>query len=90
MERNWRLVKALLTNPYFGENVDKILVDDPLEALLVSHAEASGEGTELLASARAALRQPSADEAAHDDHFHLRIVKPPKGLRCSADPPGCR
>lgn len=70
VDRNWRLVRALMTDPEAG--IQYLFVARWLEALLVEHAIASDEDLEVIWRAQVVLRQPG-DSAAHDDHFHIRI-----------------
>ena len=70
--RNWALVKGLLTNSYFGDRVEMILVYQPLAAKLVQYAKSQGEDDALVKRAQGLLVQdPKA--APHNDHFHIRI-----------------
>lgn len=69
--RNWLLVRAILTEPIFAEDIEFIFVSRPLRHRLLSYARARGEPEELLSLARAVLREPRADP--HDEHFHLRL-----------------
>lgn len=70
VDRNWRLIRALLQNPI--AEVQYIFVYEPLKQLLIEHARASGEPDELIAQASFVLHQPG-DSLPHDDHFHVRI-----------------
>lgn len=72
-ERNWLLVKALLSHPSVG--VQWIFVSNPLKARLLAHAEERGEEAALVERAAEVLHQPT-DAAPHNDHFHLRITCP--------------
>ena len=70
VERNWALVKALLTSD--AAKVQWIFIYAPLERLMLAHAEKTGEPQALRDRAAAILHQPG-DSAPHDDHFHVRI-----------------
>ncbi len=70
VDRNWLLVRALLSDPEI--EVVWIFVSNPLRAALLEEAERRGEGEELRSRAAEALHQPS-DAPPHDDHLHLRI-----------------
>lgn len=75
VEREWLLVRSLLSNKRI--HVQWIFIATPLEALLIEHAIARGEPTELVAMAEQAMWQPG-DSLPHDDHVHLRVA-------CEAD-----
>lgn len=74
VERNWRFVRALMTDP--EASIQFIFVARWIEALLIEQALASGEDLETVWRAQVVLRQPG-DSAAHDDHFHIRIACTP-------------
>jgi len=79
-ERNWLLVRALLTHP--AVIVQWIFVAAPLRNMLLDHALRIGEPDLLRERARRVLVQPT-DSKPHDDHFHVRIACP------ADDKPGC-
>lgn len=70
VERNWAVVKALLTSDV--ANVQWIFVYAPLERMMLAHATKIGEPQELVDKAATIMHQPG-DSAPHDDHFHVRI-----------------
>jgi penicillin-insensitive murein endopeptidase len=70
VERNWLLVKALVSDE--EAQVQFLFVARWVEALITEHAIARGEDDELVWRAAVVMRQPG-DSAAHADHFHLRI-----------------
>ena len=70
VERNWTLVKLLLTNPV--ADVQYIFVSDDLKQLLIDFATEAKEPPDLVAKASYLLHQPS-DSAPHNDHFHVRV-----------------
>lgn len=70
--RQWLLVKSLLRSL----DVQWMFVSSPVEALLIDHALASGEETELLWRAQNVMQEPP-DSLPHDDHLHLRIACSP-------------
>ncbi|HEY8925661.1 MAG TPA: penicillin-insensitive murein endopeptidase [Polyangia bacterium] len=72
--RNWRLVRALLTDP--GVEVQWIFVQRDLAARLLQEARAAGEDPALVARAAAIVKQPVGSEP-HDDHMHVRIFCDP-------------
>jgi penicillin-insensitive murein endopeptidase len=74
LEREWQLVKALVTMP--EANVQWLFFARWLEALVIEYARARGEDEELVWYAESVLLQPG-DSAAHDDHLHLRIACTP-------------
>jgi penicillin-insensitive murein DD-endopeptidase len=80
VERNWLLVKALLTDP--AVDVTAIFMAGWIKERLLDYARDRGESPRLLARGEAILFQPS-DSLAHDDHMHVRIAQPPP-LRAEA------
>lgn len=74
LEREWLLVKALVTSR--EANVQWLFIARWLEAMLIEYARARGEDPETLWIAESVLLQPG-DSAAHDDHLHLRIACTP-------------
>jgi penicillin-insensitive murein endopeptidase len=75
VERQWLLVKALLTSD--KAQVQWLFVSRHVEALLIDYARAKGEDLQLVWRAETMLLEP-ADSSPHDDHLHLRIA-------CSAE-----
>jgi penicillin-insensitive murein endopeptidase len=77
--RNWALVEALIDD---GEaRVSHIFVARHIRARLLRYADKHGVASELRHRAADVMMQPS--QAAHDDHFHVRIGCPPdQGRRC--------
>ena len=78
VRRNWRLVRALLSDP--GVEVQWIFVARDLAARLLQEARATGEDPALIARAAVIVRQPS-DSEPHDDHMHVRIFCDPDDRR---------
>ncbi len=74
VERQWLLVKALLTDP--EATVQWIFSSRSVEALLIDYARARGEPDRLVWYAETVLLQPG-DSTPHDDHFHVRIACAP-------------
>ncbi len=74
VERQWLLTRALLTDPQI--DLLWMFVSRDVEALVVQHARASGEKTEIIWRAEQVLHQPR-DSAPHDDHMHVRIACTP-------------
>jgi penicillin-insensitive murein DD-endopeptidase len=74
VEREWLLVKELLTSP--EADVEWMFASKEVEALLVDYARARGEAPSLLWRAETVLIQPG-NTLAHDDHIHLRIACTP-------------
>jgi len=75
VERQWLLVRALLTSP--DVDVLWMFASRDVEALLVDHARALGEPPDLVWRAETVLMEP-ADSLAHDDHIHMRIACTPE------------
>jgi penicillin-insensitive murein endopeptidase len=81
VERNWRLVRALLEDQ--GSDVQFLFVANHLRDLMLAWARAIGEPADAIERAEAMLVQPG-DSAPHDDHLHVRIYCPPsdRALGC--------
>lgn len=75
IEREWLLLRALLTSPQIG--VQFMFVCHEVEALLIDHARARGEPDALVWHAETVMLEPS-DSLRHDDHVHLRIACSPE------------
>ena len=73
VERNWRVVRALLEDPVV--EVQFLFISAPLRRLLLEHARAISEPSELVERAAAVLGQPGG-ALPHDDHLHVRIYCP--------------
>lgn len=71
VEREWLLVKELLTSP--EADVEWMFSSKEVEALLIDYARARGEPPNLVWRAETVLIQPG-NSLAHDDHIHLRIA----------------
>lgn len=80
VEREWTVVRALLTAP--GPGVANIFLYAPLRERLLDHARDRGEPENLIDLAAAVITQPS-DSARHNDHMHVRIY-------CPRGEPTCR
>jgi penicillin-insensitive murein endopeptidase len=77
--RNWALVEALIDDR--EARVSHIFVARHIRARLLRYAELHGVASELRQRAAEVMIQPS--QAAHDDHFHVRIGCPPdQGRKC--------
>jgi penicillin-insensitive murein endopeptidase len=77
--RNWALVSALLEDP--SVQVEHVFVSNPLRALLIAHARASGARPMTLVRAQLVLHQP-VGALPHSNHFHVRIACPPGDSQC--------
>jgi penicillin-insensitive murein DD-endopeptidase len=75
IDREWLLVKALVTSPQ--QATQWLFAAHWLEALIIEHARASGEDPELVWQAETVLLQPG-DSSVHDDHLHLRMACDPE------------
>jgi penicillin-insensitive murein endopeptidase len=73
IEREWRLIRALLTSPHV--EVQWLYASSLVKGLVLEHALALGESPELIARAETVLQEP-LDGLPHDDHLHLRIACP--------------
>jgi penicillin-insensitive murein endopeptidase len=77
--RNWALVEALVDDR--EARVSHIFVARHIRARLLRYAELLGASSEMRQRAADLMVQPS--QAAHDDHFHVRIGCPPdQGQKC--------
>ncbi|HTV25802.1 MAG TPA: penicillin-insensitive murein endopeptidase [Polyangiaceae bacterium] len=85
-EREWRLIRALLTSPHL--EVQWLYSSSLVKGLILEHALAAGEAPALLARARVLMQEP-LDSLPHDDHLHLRMACPPesRGLGCEGGGP---
>ena len=86
VEREWWLIRSLLTTPELG--VQFLFVCHEIEALLIDHARAIGEPDSLVWQAETVMLEPS-DSLRHDDHVHLRIACSPDEIAagCSGGGP---
>jgi len=75
IEREWLLIKELLTSPEV--DVEWMFSSREIEALLIDYARARGEPPNLVWRAETVLIQPG-NTLAHDDHIHLRIACTPE------------
>jgi penicillin-insensitive murein endopeptidase len=79
-EKNWELIKALVTSKKAA--VQWIFVSDNIKKLLLDYAEKAGEPRSVINKAKQMLHQPGPK--THVDHFHVRVYCPP------SDRPDCR
>jgi len=77
IERNWALVRALLTDP--DAQVVRIFISAPLRQRLLDYAFETREDPALVQRAADVLGQPG-DSEPHNDHMHVRIA-PPAGVQ---------
>jgi penicillin-insensitive murein endopeptidase len=75
LERNWRLVRALITDAHV--DVDWIFIARWLRVPLLEYARKNIEDEAVLLRAETVLKQPG-DSSPHDDHFHVRIYCAPR------------
>jgi penicillin-insensitive murein endopeptidase len=75
LERNWTLIRVLITDPEV--EVERIFVAPRIERMLLDYARASGEDDETFRRAQLVLTEPRRGER-HEDHLHVRIA-------CTAD-----
>ncbi len=75
VERQWLLVRALVTDP--EASVQWMYVARQVEALLVEYARARGEDPEIVWRAESVMMEPW-DSLPHDDHLHLRLACTPE------------
>lgn len=72
-EREWLLIRALLTSPH--AEVQWLYASSSVKGLVLEQAREAGESPELLARAQTVMQEP-LDGLPHDDHLHLRIACP--------------
>jgi penicillin-insensitive murein DD-endopeptidase len=73
--REWMLIKALLASDQLM--VQWLYSSRVVEELVIEHALAEGEDSELIWRAQNVMMQP-LEGLPHDDHLHLRIACPPQ------------
>ncbi len=70
IDRNWRLVKTLLTDNTM--HVARIYVAEPLRRLMLDHGREDGDAEWLLQRASHVMSEPS-HAGKHNDHMHIRV-----------------
>ena len=70
VQRNWALVRAMLSTP--GAEVQWLFVHRALADLMLAEAEREGTDAALVRRAQVLLHQPT-DSQPHDDHMHVRL-----------------
>lgn len=85
VEREWLLVRALLTDE--SARVQWIFIHDDLKAMLLEWARARGEPTELVWRAMQVMAQPRPG-GLHDDHIHVRTACDPADVVHGCEPFG--
>ncbi len=73
VERNWLLVRSLVSNPIVP--LQWIFVAEHLKDMMLAHAIAEGEPLGLILKASYILHQPT-NAPPHADHFHVRTFCP--------------
>ena len=73
--RNWAMVRALMENTEF--EVQWIIVDPPIERLLLAYARKAGVPSDILFRAERMMTLPGYAKA-HDDHAHIRVLCSPE------------
>lgn len=71
VDREWRLVHALLADP--EARVQWLFVSDVVQAMLIEWALASGDSLEIIQRAQAVMLEPHPG-GVHDDHLHVRTT----------------
>ena len=85
VEREWLLVKALLTDD--DARIQWAFASRTVEALLIDWAQARGESGEIMLRAQEALLQP-VPGGVHDDHIHIRTQCAPDEVLAGCEPTG--
>jgi penicillin-insensitive murein endopeptidase len=71
LQRNWALVRALVTDR--AVDVGYLFIAERLRDRLLSYARSVGEAEDVVRRAAMVLRPPGHRALPHDDHLHLRI-----------------
>lgn len=87
IERQWLLIRYLLTDP--DARVQWIFIHRNLRSLVLEWAVARGESGTLLARAAEAMAQPQPG-GLHDDHIHVRIACSDEDVARGCEPSGPR
>jgi penicillin-insensitive murein endopeptidase len=87
VDREWRLVRALVEDP--EARIQWLFVSDVVQAMLVEWALASGDPPETIHRALAMMAQPSPG-GVHDDHIHVRSACSPDEEVSGCTPRGPR
>lgn len=85
VEREWLLVRALVTDP--EARIQWVFVSRDVEAMLVEWARARGEPAEIVARAMDVMLQPKPG-GVHDDHVHIRTACSPLEIVRGCEPTG--
>jgi penicillin-insensitive murein endopeptidase len=85
VDREWLLVRALLTDP--EARIQWVFVSDVVKALLVEHALARGEPAEIVERAQEVMLEPHPG-GVHDDHIHVRTACSPEEVVAGCVPNG--
>ena len=86
-DREWLFIKAILQSKQV--HVQWIFIARILEAVVIEHAIALGEPTQLVAMAEQVMQQPG-DSLPHDDHIHVRLACEPDEFPRGCDGGGPR
>jgi penicillin-insensitive murein DD-endopeptidase len=86
-DREWLFIKGLLSSK--EAHVQWIFIARLLEAVIIEHAIALGEPTQLVAMAEQVMQQPG-DSLPHDDHIHVRLACEPDEFARGCDGGGPR
>ena len=87
VERQWLLIRYLLTDP--EARVQWVFVHRNVRNILLEWAIARGESGSLLAHAAEAMAQPQPG-GLHDDHIHVRIACSDEDVAQGCEPSGPR
>ncbi len=85
VEREWLLVKALLTDD--DARIQWLFASRTVEAMLIEWAQARGESGEVLSRAQEAMLQP-VPGGVHDDHLHVRTQCSDDEIASGCEPTG--
>ena len=87
VEREWRLVRALLEDP--EARIQWIFVSDVVQAILVEWALSHGDPLEVIRRAEEVMLEPHPG-GVHDDHLHVRTTCSPDEMVAGCQPIGPR
>ena len=85
VEREWLLVKALLTDD--DARIQWVFASRTVEAIVLEWAQARGESGDVMLRAQEAMLQP-VPGGVHDDHVHIRTQCSPEEVAAGCEPTG--
>ena len=80
VERNWKVIEALLTDEEADLNI--VVINTRIRRWLLDHARQSGVSNDLRRRASIVMRVPKRGTHPHLNHFHTRIYCPEADGQC--------